>query len=100
MAGVGTVESDSDKNAEVVIRALTEKLGSKKLLCPLFHNSHWEVQHFFAAVPAFDLFPPPPVPDKSFPLAVLVCNTCGFTFFVNLKTLGVAEEIGLPVLDD
>lgn len=100
MAELRVAETGTNENPDMVIKALTEKLGSAKLICPLSQDSNWEVQYSFAAVPAFNSYPPPPVPEKSFPLAVLVCKTCGYTFFVNLITLGLADQLGLPVSND
>lgn len=102
MARVRSRESrDGIENAQLVIEALAKKLGDNSLICPLSHDNNWEVQGYFAAVPAVGSFPRglQEVPGQSYPLAVLVCETCGFTFFVNLITLGIADQLGIGVLD-
>lgn len=90
------------ENSKLVIEALAEKLGENSLVCPLSHDSNWEVQGYFAALPAVESFPQDlrGLPSQSYPLAVLLCKTCGFTFFVNLITLGIADQVGIEVSDD
>ena len=83
----------------LVVSALNEKLGPEGIKCPLCHENQWEVEDYFASVSAGlpPHFPPTPYQPRGrfFPFAVLSCMNCGYSFFVNLARLGLAEELGL-----
>ena len=49
-------------------------------------------------MPALDGPDESPLDAKTgFPLAVVTCTDCGFTYLVNLITLGVATDLNIPV---
>lgn len=91
----------NDTNA-IILDALRKKLGDKKLQCPISGGDvEWEVQRRVSSMPALDSPNQSPLDATTgFPLAVLTCSDCGFTFFVNLVTLGVATDLNLPVFAD
>ena len=85
-----------------VIEAIVEKLGPRKLVCPISgENSTWEVHRYLSSHPALEY--PAQNPQQAgtlFPIAVLMCQDCGYTIFVNLIQLGLADELGIPVKQD
>ena len=78
-----------------IVDALKSKMGERRTNCPISGDSNWQVQNKLANIPAADDPNAIGLGDAAFPTAVLVCNTCGYTLFLNLYTLGIAEEFGL-----
>ena len=87
---------DVKQRNDTILRAINAKI-SRPLDCPLHGETTWSVQEQTTALPALD-DPRAPVyfPTQSFPVAVVICDTCGYTFLVNLIKLGLAEELELP----
>ena len=85
---------------ERIVSAINEKLGSRKLMCPISGDqSSWIVNTSTTSVPAITNPSGPVRPNSpTFPLAVLICQHCGYTLFVNLIQLGLAAELGLSLL--
>lgn len=83
-----------------VISAIQAKLDGRKLVCPVSQDSTWEVQEYWGILPAFnqpsDMLPALSSTRNSFPLAVLVCGTCGYSMMFNLLSLGLGEELKPP----
>jgi hypothetical protein len=79
---------------QLVLNALRQKIVGE-ITCPLTKDSDWEVQEYLARLPAGHAAPSLPL-GRSFPTAVVVCRTCGYTIFANIYRLGVAEELGAP----
>ena len=74
-----------------IVDALNERTEDRVLLCPISGDSSWEVQDIFANLPGGI---GPGVSENSFPSAVILCRTCGYTMLVNLIRLGIAEQFG------
>lgn len=80
----------------LVVEAINEKLESRELRCPISGSINWEVSLSGTTLPAIDLSLIPEGDSNSvFPMAVVTCKDCGYTFFVNLVALGLAEELGI-----
>ncbi len=78
-----------------IIAALTKKMGTRELICPITGSTTWTVGEYTTVLPALE------DPAKSsvhlarrIPLAVVMCDQCGYTFFVNLMLLGLGREFG------
>ena len=87
-----------NENQHLILEAIREKLGGRPLVCNACGRSAWEVQGYLGALPASSGFPvagPMALLLRSFPFAVLLCNTCGQGLFFNLFKLGIAELLGL-----
>ena len=80
---------------DLIISALTKKLGNERLICPLSQDSEWNVEPSFATVFARTPEAPQLSSPDYFPFAVLSCKGCGYSFFVNLVHLGLAETLGI-----
>ena len=80
-----------------IIEAISQKIGDRKLVCPISgHTESWGVDINRAALPVANepgVFAPPGGPF--FPVAVIVCEECGYTFLMNLLKLGLADELGI-----
>lgn len=80
-----------------IVEAINNKLGDRKLECPISgHTDSWGVNITSASLPAVDVpgsYAPPGGPV--IPVAVVICQECGYTFFMSLVTLGLAEELEL-----
>lgn len=76
-----------------IIDAIKRKIGDRELVCPVSgHTDAWGVDTSSAALPAVDkpgAFVPPGGPV--FPVAVIICEECGYTFLMNLVRLGITE---------
>ena len=93
------LKKKTDSYTRVVIEAIENKIGGQVLTCPVSQDSRWEVQEFQGFLPATDQFHDVQALTEmrhSFPLAVLVCKTCGYSMMFNLFALGVGEDLGLP----
>ena len=94
-SNMATTQQLNSAETALVIRAINEKLGENKLVCPLSHDSVWEVNSYYAAVPAVEIWqlssPDNINSSRTFPFAVLICQTCGYSFFVNLFKLGITK---------
>ena len=90
---------DPKKRTEIITSALNEKLGERKLECPISGDKAiWEVHINTTVVPAMtDPSVAPRVIDRSYPLAVVMCKHCGYTILINLIVLGLAEQLGIHV---
>ena len=89
----------TDSYTSMVVDAIQDKIGGRVLTCPVSLDSDWEVQEYrgvlLATNQSNDLQPLSEM-NVSFPLAVLVCETCGYSMMFNLFSLGLADELGLP----
>jgi hypothetical protein len=85
-----------------IVEAINKKVGDRKLECPISgHTDSWGVNISSASLPAVDVPGAYAVPGGPvFPVAVVVCQECGYTFFMNLVQLGLAEELGITALPD
>lgn len=101
MTGIRPPEPDQ---VSIVLSAINEKLGPAGLICPLSHDNNWKIHRYFTTIPGFPTLrtnnPFEEAPTRSFPFAVVTCETCGYTIFINLITLGVADKLGIKVLDE
>lgn len=75
-----------------IIAALLDRLPGQTLgQCPLCHVTDWELVDAFVAI----TITPEPLEvylgGQILPNAVLICQNCGNTHFLNLNTLGLKE---------
>jgi hypothetical protein len=92
-------KTKTDSYTSMVVDAIQDKIGGRVLTCPVSLDSEWEVQEYrgvLLATKQSDDLQPLTEMNVSFPLAVLVCETCGYSMMFNLFSLGVADELGLP----
>jgi rubredoxin len=64
--------------------------------CPLCGHQKFGVVPGVSPLPVQDLYPDPfGVAEKGghLPCAPMVCQTCGFTFLIHLRTLGGLEDL-------
>ena len=93
------LKKTTDAYTSMVVDAIQSKIGGRTLTCPVSLDTQWEVQEYQGMLPASNQFNDVPAMTEmshSFPLAVLVCKTCGYSMMFNLFALGVGEELGLP----
>ncbi len=89
----------SSEKQQLVIDALSAK-QTGTLTCPITKDSHWEVQAYIAELDATNVAGADEEPEeRTFPAAVVMCQTCGYMIFVNLFMLGIADAFGFPRLD-
>jgi hypothetical protein len=98
----GSEREKATNRSNIILDAINKKLGSRTLVCPISgDHSSWEIGEYSTAVPAIETPGENPVSSsRSYPLAVVICQECGYSFFVNLIILGVADDIGIPVATD
>ena len=87
------------QSQKLVLDAINEKLGNRRLSCPISGElASWSIHANSTIVPALDT-PTTPVSSSShsFPMAVVLCEHCGYTIFVNLIKLGIADQLGLEI---
>lgn len=92
------LKKTTDSYTRMVIDAIQNKIGGRALTCPVSQDTNWEVQEYQGVLPATDRFGDVQAlsdMNVSFPLAVLVCKTCGYSMMFNLLALGVGEDLGL-----
>ena len=88
----------TESYTRMVVDAIQDKIGGHVLRCPVCQDTDWSVQEYLGVLPATDRFDDvQPLNDMSisFPLALLVCETCGYSMMFNLFALGVGEGLGL-----
>ena len=95
-----TLNKEADSYTRLVIDAIEAKIGDRTLTCPVSQDAAWEVQEYWGMLPASnqpgDMLPSLSATRSSFPLAVLVCGTCGYSMMFNLLSLGLGEQLKLP----
>ena len=81
---------------QAVIDALSDKQKGP-ITCPITKESHWTIQGYIAALVASnDAAWGAEDPEvRSFPAAVVMCETCGYMIFVNLFLLGLGDNFGM-----
>ena len=82
-----------------IIIALEEKTVSGSLACPIsLDQTSWTIQANSTLLPVVDEPGQSVKPGApAYPLAVVMCNHCGYTFLVNLIALGIMNEEGALV---
>jgi hypothetical protein len=91
-------KTKTDAYTRMVIDAIRSKIGGRELTCPVSQDSQWEVQEYQGVLPATDQHNDPQALTEmslSFPLAVLMCETCGYSMMFNLFALGLGEDLQL-----
>ena len=99
---MASLQPVTGRHVELIINAISEKLGDKQLVCPLSGDDNWAVERYFGKIPAAESLEAPSSNEResrSFPFAVLTCQTCGFSFFVNVFRLGLAEALGIEAAE-
>ena len=78
-----------------IIAALVEKMGDGGTFdCPITGPTTWTVGGYTTALPALeDPVQSPTQHSPRIPLAVVMCDCCGYTFFVNLVLLGLMNGL-------
>ena len=93
------VEEVADRQADnagtIILRAIKSKLGKRALQCPISgEKANWQVENEIVSIRAVQLLPESPS-KGTYPMATVICLHCGYTFFINLFVLGVAEQLDL-----
>lgn len=89
------MKSDEDAVMIVALEKVNEKIGDAP--CPLCAQSDWQLSNRFTTMPTAknecgeDFFLER---HKIIPFAMLICQNCGNTHFIELKTLGIFDESG------
>ena len=95
--------SAANPHAPTVIEAIERKMGQGRLRCPVCEDVNWAVQEFPAILPATNAFgvrQPLMEMRLSYPMAMVICQTCGYSMMFNLFALGVGEDIGMIPLQE
>lgn len=75
-----------------IFAALAARLPEKEIgACPICRVTKWELYGGFALIPASQDVPQEGAPGPRLPCAVLLCQQCGNTHFLNLSELGFDE---------
>ena len=86
--------------ADIILNAIESKLGDRALVCPISGDRvNWWVQEDIVVIPSARPSDPIVPSGGAYSMAVVVCSHCGYTFFVNLVVLGIAEQLGLEAAD-
>lgn len=88
----------TEAEQRIIIDSLTKRLGGRKLECPISGDSEWQVQDHFGQIPAGSRGGV--LTLASYPNAVILCRTCGYTILLNLYRLGIAGEFDIPQEQD
>ena len=81
-----------------LILAAVNKAVVGGLVCPVSKDQSWTVESAFIMPDAQDDPSQMKVGGASgFPLAVVTCETCGYTIFFNLMKLGIGEQLGFSL---
>ena len=89
------------EHQQLIIDAISERVGSRHLICPLCQNSQWLVQNRMVMLPLSDSSQAHPSESTTaLPLAVVTCQSCGYTVFVNLIILGLGDALNIPEIKD
>ena len=86
----------------LITNAIAQKLGARTLICPISGpDATWAIQRQSTTLPALDQpGDAPSMRGPAYPLAIVVCEDCGYSFLVNLIKLGLADELGIVVAPD
>ena len=84
----------------VILNAVNAKLRPRRLVCPISGDGNWQVERYYGLLYSSDGAGTSQSRSHSFPLAVLTCQTCGYTSLVNLVKLGLASHFGILPNED
>lgn len=76
----GQGKIDQDEAIDILNKRWTQSRA-----CPICGENNWAVGDELIRLWTSQL-------KAAYPTAVVVCNTCGYTFFVNLTVLGIMPE--------
>ncbi len=79
------------RQTEKVLDAINKR-GWQDLVCPVSGDSDWGVESELVVMPSLN------VPNGAITFAVLTCGECGYSALVNVARLGIADELGLEVV--
>ena len=87
----------SDEQSQKILDAINKKSSGRQFLCPVSNDAEWQIQRQYGLLIATN------DPDnlfhggqtKTFPNAIVICRTCGYSLLFNLFSLGLAEELGI-----
>ena len=85
------------EDRQKILDAINTKASGREFLCPVTNDANWDIQAHYGLLLAADR-PVDPFPRgeyNTFPNAVLLCKSCGYSLMFNLFTLGLAEELGI-----
>lgn len=81
---------------DAILAAIKQKMGSRTMICPISGDNKWGVEPHLVFTPVSDN--PQMIQiggGPSLPLAVMTCQTCGYTVYLNVFKLGIAGLFGL-----
>jgi transcription elongation factor Elf1 len=85
--------NDKKPTQKSIIEKLTEKVDNEPIKCSICNQSNFTILDKFINQPVMDEISGNfVIGGPSLPMAVLVCNNCGNTYFVNLNVLGFINE--------
>ena len=88
----------SQEQKDTLLSTINEKLRPRGLVCPISGDQSWGVEAHLALVPVTDRTDVIQLGGgPSLPLAILTCRTCGYTIFINIIVLGLADLFGVNV---
>lgn len=90
-----------EQKLRVVLDAINAKVSPRPLNCPVTGDANWQLESLIALLPATEA--PSSIGILSgprFPLALLNCQTCGYTMMFNLVTLGLSDLFDMKVVED
>jgi len=64
--------------------------------CPICRTNNWLLEKQYGSLPVFDRQKPFYMAGPVYPLAVITCKTCGYTFYLNAMIAGFLKPPELP----
>ena len=91
----------SPEHQKLLVDAINERISPGSLTCPLSGDTKWVLQTETVLLPLSSSPHDHPLSSKkALPLAVLTCETCGYTAFVNLIKLGLGDALNIQEAKD
>ena len=91
----------SPEHQQLILDAINERMRPASLTCPLSGDAQWTLQGEIVVLPMSSSPQDHPLSSKkALPLAVLTCETCGYTAFVNLFKLGLGDALNIQESKD
>ena len=82
----------TEEQKKIVQDAVLSKFGDDYPTCPISGDGNWSIQTRLAYIMAE---PVSLSASESYPSVVLICQTCGYTAFLNVFVLGIADHLEL-----
>lgn len=71
-----------------IIQAMAEKNGDQEIACPMCKATDWEIQPYIGIMATMEI-------GVALPM-VMGVSPCGYTIFINLIVLGLADLLAAP----